>query len=182
MSAKQTPAGARRPQDGEQDETPQVVNLVTSNVHEVHADLVRLHQSVARRVEAEETDLHQSSVAQVAASRITAHESAIGMAQAGEIQAANSSIGAARAEIATINGNAGVIFAGTARLQNTCAGLMAGREVHAERIKTLVLFSTHVEGEVHTTMSTRDAILAGSLGGLLIGLAMLLGRFLFRSD
>ncbi|RME91272.1 MAG: hypothetical protein D6770_00740 [Anaerolineae bacterium] len=178
MSTSQAPSDVPQAQD----EAPQVVNLVTSRADNIHADLVRLHQSTARRIEAEEIDLHQSATAQAASGQITAHETAIGIAQAGEIHAGSSGIGAMRAEVATVSGNIGTVIAGTANLQDAYAGMVAGRNVQAKRIETLVLLSKQVEGEVHTVVNTRDALLAGTIGGLLAGLAMLLGCFLFRRE
>jgi hypothetical protein len=67
-------------------------------------------------------------------------------------------------------------------LGNTYAGLVAGREVHGDRIETLVLFGNHIEGEVHAVMDARSALIAGLVGGLFGGLLFLLVRGLFRRD
>jgi len=74
------------------------------------------------------------------------------------------------------------VLAGSANLGNTYAGVVAGREVRGERIETILLLGNRVEGEVHTVMDTRGALLAGLVSGLFAGLMLLLGRAMFRRD
>ena len=49
-----------------------------------------------------------------------------------------------------------------------------------KRIDSLIFLGQNVEGEVHTLVDTRGAILAGTLSGLLSGLILLAGSLLFR--
>lgn len=161
---------------------PQATNLAQSSADLVQAELVRMHQSAAQEIDADEVEFHLSAALNVKAETVSAHETAIGLVNAKEVSLTNSSAAAVRAETVNINGMAGIVAAGTANLGNTYAGAVAAREVRAERIETFMLLSNHVEGEIHTVMGSRQALLAGLTGGLFAGLVLLLGRALFRRD
>jgi hypothetical protein len=62
---------------------------------------------------------------------------------------------------------------------NTYAGVVAGNEVKGERIETLILLGNHIEGEVQTVVDTRAALIAGTVGGVLAGVVLLIGRLVF---
>lgn len=164
------------------EETPQVVNLTNSSAAAIQAELVRMHQSAAQTVSATEAELHQSVALRVAGDRVGAHEAALGVVSAAEAELVNSGAGAVRAEIVNINGCAGAVVTGRANLGNTYAGMVAAREVRGERIESLILLSGRVEGDIHTVVDTRGAIIAGLVGGLFAGLMLLLGRLLFGRE
>jgi hypothetical protein len=86
---------------------------------------------------------------------------------------------AAWAETMSINGQAGVVVAGSVEFGNAYAGVVAGREVRGERIESIILLSRRVEGNVTTVIDTRGALIAGLVGGLFAGIMLLLGRMLF---
>jgi hypothetical protein len=67
-------------------------------------------------------------------------------------------------------------------VQNAYVGVTAAREVRGERIESLVILAGRVEGEVHTLVDTRGAVIAGLVGGLFAGLIVLVGRIAFRRD
>jgi hypothetical protein len=131
-------------------------------------------------VQAEEVELHLSMAAQVKAAQVTSHESALGAVQADEVRVTNGGIGAARAETIHVQGLAGAVAANTVQVENSYVGAVAGREVRGERIESLVLLAGRVEGEVHTVVDTRGAVIAGLVGGLFAGLILLVGRIAFR--
>ena len=54
-----------------------------------------------------------------------------------------------------------------------------GTNVQADSIRTGLLISREVHGNVTTTVDGRTALLAGLAGGALAGLIMLSGRLLF---
>jgi hypothetical protein len=62
------------------------------------------------------------------------------------------------------------------------AGFVAGRDVHVQESRTAVLIARNVTGDVTTLLDTRDALIAGLVGGLFAGLMLLLGRLLFKRD
>ena len=64
-------------------------------------------------------------------------------------------------------------------LGNTYAGVVAGNEVKGERIETLILLGNHIEGDVQTVVDTRSALIAGTVGGVLAGVVLLIGRLVF---
>ena len=163
-------------------ELPQVTNLSQSSADLIQAELVRMHQSSAAEIDSDEVELHASAAANVKAVTVTSHETAIGLLNAKDVSLTNSGVAVIHTETADVDGMVGVVVAGTANLGNTYAGLVAARAVRAERIETLVLFGNRVEGEVHTVLDSRSALLAGLVGGLFAGSMLLLGRMLFRRD
>jgi hypothetical protein len=146
----------------------------------VEAELVRMHQSAARRIDAGEVELHISGAGEVKADKVDSHEAALGYVNAREVSMTNS--GAAAVQAGTIDVNGGVVLAvgDKINLGNTYAGLVAGREVHGEKIETLVLLGSRVEGNVRTLLDTRQALLAGLAGGLVMGVFLSMARWLFR--
>ncbi len=44
------------------------------------------------------------------------------------------------------------------------------------------LLANRVEGEVHTVVDTRGAVIAGLVGGLIAGMIFLVGRIAFRRN
>jgi hypothetical protein len=88
-------------------------------------------------------------------------------------------VAAARAEKMSVNGNAGLVVAGSVEFGNAYAGIVAGREVRGEKIESIILLSRRVEGNVTTVIDTRGALIAGLVGGLFAGIMLLLGRMLF---
>jgi hypothetical protein len=161
---------------------PQVTNLSQSSADLIQAELVRMHQSSAGEIDTDEAELNMSAAANVKATTVTSHESAIALLNAQDVSLTNSGVAAIRAETVNVNGMVGGVVAETANLGNTYAGVVAARDVRAERIETIVLFGSHVEGEVHTVLDSRSALLAGLVGGLFAGLMLLLGRMLFHRD
>jgi hypothetical protein len=166
-------------QGDEAQDHPQVVNLRTSSVGVVQADLVRLHQSAVQGITSDEVALHQSVALDVTTVEVKAHEAALGMVTTGEAEFTNSGAGVLRAENVNLSGMAGVVVAGSANLGNTYAGLVAGREVRGDRIESLVMLASRVDGEVHTMMDTRGAVIAGMVWGLITGIVILLGHMVF---
>lgn len=158
------------------DEGPQVSNLSQVSVDQVKSELVRMHQSAANEIQAGDVDLNMSAAANVNSASVSAKSSALALAQAVEVTAENSVIGAAQADRISIGGVTGVVVAGSAELDHAHVGFLAGREVRAEKIDTIILLSRHVEGDVTTIMNTRQALIAGLVGGLFAGIMLLLGR------
>ena len=160
------------------DELPQVVNLSNSSAETVQADLVRMHQSGALDVSAEEIELSTSAAGRVRSARVTSHRSLLGAVEAEQVQI-DGIAGLVRSQAAGLRGSAGVVLAGTAEVSEAHAGLIAGRDVRAGQVKTVVLLASHVEGEVHTQLDTRGAVIAGTVAGLVVGMLVLAGQALF---
>ena len=161
-------------------ESPQVTNVSHADVKSVHAEVVRMHQADAEFIRADRVELQQSAAANVKASQITARTSALGMVDAAELHVENSAMGVIQAENATVSGYAGVIAAGRAEVHHSAVGYLAGSEVKAENVRTVLLLARTVQGNVTTTLDTRGALIAGLVGGLFGGLMLLLGRALTR--
>ncbi len=161
------------------EEIPQVTNLDTTSVEVIEAEMVRMHQSAVQEITADEVALHQSAALDVAAAEVSAHESALGLVNAKDVEMTNSAAAAIRAENVNVNGSVGVVMADTVNLGNTYAGVVVGGQVKAEQIETLFLLSNQVEGDVQTVVDTRGALIAGTVGGLLTGIILLIGRLMF---
>lgn len=89
-------------------------------------------------------------------------------------------VGFVQAEKASVNGYTGLVVAGSADVHHSAVGYLAAREVHAEDVRTIILFARNVQGNVITTFDTRGVVIAGLVSGLFGGLMLLLGRFLLR--
>jgi len=161
------------------EEAPQVTNLDMTSVEVIEAEMVRMHQSAAQEITADEVALHQAAALDVAAAEISAHEAALGLVNAREVEMTNSAAGILSANHVDMVGQAGLVLANTVNLGNTYAGVVAGGQVRGERIETLILLGNHVEGDVQTVVDTRSALIAGTVGGVLAGVVLLIGRLVF---
>jgi hypothetical protein len=75
-----------------------------------------------------------------------------------------------------VEGGAGAVLANNLDIGNASVGILAGRQVRAGQIKTVVLLGGQVEGEVHTSFDTRQTILAGLIAGVVAGAIALMFR------
>jgi hypothetical protein len=160
-------------------EQSQVANLSQVTVEKVKAELVRMHQSSAREIQAEDVELNMSSAASINSARVSTTTSAIAALQSVEVTTQNSVVAAAQAERMSLSGVSGAVLAGSVELNQSHVGVLAGREVRGEQVKSVILLAGRVEGNVTTMMDTRGALIAGLVAGLFTGLMLLLGRMLF---
>ena len=160
----------------------QVTNLSQTEVHTVNAELVRMRQADAELINAKEVELEQSAAANVKADQIHAHQSAMANVNATEFVLQQGAVAFVRAERATVSGVSGAVLANSAEVKHGLAAFVAGREVHVDDSRTVVLLARNVSGSVTTLFSTRDALILGLVSGLFSGMMLLLGRLLFRRE
>ena len=163
-----------------ENESNQVTNITVSDVGDIHAEMVRMHQSDAETITAEEVELRQSAAANVKANVINANQSALAIVDAGEVNASQSGFGLVSAGEMSVSGYTGAVVAGRAKVHHGMAAFVAGREVNVNESRTGILLAGNVHGTVNTVLDTRGALIAGLTGGLFAGLMLLLGRVLFR--
>jgi hypothetical protein len=161
---------------------PQVANISQADVQSVQAELVRMHQANAERITADEVELQQSAAGSVKANHISANQSAMARIEAGEVLSQSSALGFVQAEKASVSGYTGAVLAGSADVHHGMAVFVAGREVHVQEARTILLVGQNVNGDVTTLMDSRSALIAGLVGGLFAGLMLLLGRTLFGRE
>lgn len=167
------------PEKSSESDVPQVANISRSEVQTVQAELVRMHQAAAQTIEAEEVALQQSAAGNLKASSVSTHQSALGVVEAEEVLSQQSVLGYVQAEKASVAGYTAAVLAGSAEIHYGMTVLAAGRDVHAEGARTILLVGRNISGNVMTVMDPRSAVIAGLTGGLFAGLLLLLGRVLF---
>jgi len=164
------------------DDQPEVVNISRADVEAVTAEMVRMHQSNVQTITSDDVEMNVSAAAVVNSKALTARQSLIGGVNAESAQVTGGFVGGLRGTNIDAEGVIGGVVADTVNLQNARVGLTVGKEVRGGQVESLVLLAGRVEGEVHTVVDTRGAIIAGLVGGLVTGLIVLVGRFLFRRD
>jgi hypothetical protein len=160
----------------------QVTNISQADVQSVQAELVRMHQASAENINADEVELQQSAAGNVKANHVSAHQSAMARVEAGEVLSQSSATGFVQAEKASLSGYTGAVLAGSAEVHHGMAGFVAGRDVHVQDARTILLLGQNINGDVTTLMDSRSALIAGLVGGLFAGLMLLLGRVLFGRE
>lgn len=168
------------PVSPEPTDQPEVVNLAHVDVNAVHAEMVRMHQSSAEQVTAEDVELHTAAAAGVNTHNLTAQQAVIGGVNAEEAHISNSMIGGVNSTVVNAQGYVGLVAGESVTVEGARVGLAAAREVRGGRVDTIVLLAGNVEGEVHTVVDTRRAVIAGLVAGLFSGLILLVGRIAFR--
>ena len=170
------------PASADSTDTPEVVNLAQSDVGEVNAEMVRMHQSNAETVNSEDVELNIAAAGMVNTQTLSARDSVIGGVNASEAKITDSIVGGVRAGTVDVHGLVGGVAGNTVQVENAYSVVTAAKEVRGERIESLILIAGRVEGEVHTLVDTRGAVMAGLIGGLFAGLILLVGRIAFRRD
>ena len=160
----------------------QVTNISQADVGSVNAQLVRMHQANAENITADEVELQQSAAGNLKANHVSANQSAMARVEAGELLSQSSAIGFVQAEKASVSGYTGAVVAGSADIHHGMAVFVAGREVHVQDARTVLLLGQNVNGNVTTLMDSRSALIAGLVGGLFAGLMLLLGQMLFGRE
>jgi hypothetical protein len=160
----------------------QVTNISQADVQSVQAELVRMHQASAENINADEVELQQSAAGNVKANHVSAHQSAMARVEAGEVLSQSSATAFIQVEKASLSGYTGAVLAGSADIHHGMAGFVAGRDVHVQDARTILLLGQNINGDVTTLMDSRSALIAGLVGGLFAGLMLLLGRVLFGRE
>ena len=143
---------------------PQVINLSKVKVGAVQAGLVRASQSAVQELNAEEAEMNNSAAASVQTGNLRASDSALGAVFAGQANLSDSFIQLVSADAVQLDGGAAAIVANSVSGENIRTGLLISREVH---------------GNVTTTFDSRLAVLTGFIAGSVIGLILLAGRLFF---
>ena len=174
----------QRPQPApvEPADQPEVVNLAHTDVGAVTAEMVRMHQSNAETITSEDVEMNIAAAGGVHTQTLSARQSLIGGVNAGSAEIANSFVGGVNGTNVGVQGIVGGVAGEAVSLQNAYVGVTAAREVRGEKVESLVLLAGRVEGEVHTVVDTRGAVIAGLVGGLFAGLILLVGRIAFRRE
>ncbi|PWH15855.1 MAG: hypothetical protein DDG60_05155 [Anaerolineae bacterium] len=103
----------------------------------------------------------------------------IGAVQAEHADLNSALVGGVRSQSVAVNGKTALMLANTIHAPQTNAILVAGAHIEAENVRAGLLIGRHVNGNVHTLLDTRGAILVGAITGLLAGLILLAGKWLF---
>jgi len=161
---------------------PEVVNLSQVDAGVVTAEMVRMHQSSAETIISDDVEMNVAAAGAVTAQTLSAQRSLIGGVSAENAEIVNSTVGGVRAELVNVQGYIGAVAGDTVSVEGARVGVTAAREVRGEKVESVILLAGRVEGEVHTVVDTRGAVIAGLVGGLVAGLIVLVGRIAFRRD
>jgi hypothetical protein len=161
-------------------EFPEVINMHETEAASVQAELVRASASRIKQLSAQEVDLRDSVAVVITAETVNARKTGVAHLEAGNFTLLDGTVLVSKSNTASLKGRAGVVIADTAEIENGSAAILASRTVKADTIRTGILISRNVEGNVETLMDTRSTILAGIVAGAVMGSLLMLGQFLFR--
>jgi hypothetical protein len=164
----------------EETELPQIVNLSQARVETIQAGLVRTSQTAIQNINAEEVDLQTSLAASIKTGEFHAHDSVLGAVISQNASLQDSIAGGVRAETLSFNGSAFLNIANTMTSKDVNAVAVVTTDLQADNIRTGILISREVHGNVTTTVDGRTALLGGLVGGAVTGLILLAGKLLFR--
>ncbi len=152
--------------------------LDEEGVETIQAENVNMRQSRANSVFAEDLSMTQSGAVGVKARTVSMRESGVVALEADKVDMVQSGVFALQAENVHLQGRAGVVLANDVEFEESVSFAVASQNLRATRIETKILLAGSVEGEVHTVVDTREAILIGLLGGIVSGIILLMGRFI----
>ena len=163
----------------EETELPQVVNLSNVSVENVEAELVRTNQTTIQQLNAEEVELHISALGTATTKDLHARDSILGAVVSQQATVQDCIVGGVRAESLSMDGVTVLALANSMSIQDVDAIAVAGNEISAKNIRTGILISQRVNGNVTTMTDGRTVLLAGLAGGTIAGLILLAGKLLF---
>lgn len=105
------------------------------------------------------SDYSEETLETYAANRLTLDKSAVRSVHADEVEISKSAVGFAKFESGTI--------------RQGSAGIVVGRSIAMDEVRTAVLVSPVVRGDVHTLLDMRSAVAIGF--GMVLGKAFLAG-------
>jgi hypothetical protein len=167
------------PKNTPETDESQFENISETDVRNVQAQAVRMHQASAESITADDVTLQQSAAAAVKATHVSAHQSALAAVESVEVLSERSFVGLLQAENASLSGYTGVVVAGNAEIRNAMGVVVVGTDVRVTDSRTVLLIGRNVQGNVTTLMDTRSALIAGLVAGLFSSIMLLLGRMLF---
>jgi hypothetical protein len=167
------------PNQPEEIETPQVVNLSQVTVESVEAGLVRASQTNIQQLNADEVELQLSAAGAVQTKELIARDSALGAVASEQATVQGSISGIIRAETLNFSGVTAMAVADTLSSNEIHSIAVVSQNLRAGNIRSGILISSEVHGNVTTTVDGRTALLAALVGGIATGLVLLAGRLLF---
>ena len=167
---------ANQPEDAD---LPQVVNLSNVSVENVEAELVRTNQTSIQQLNAKEVELHISALGTANTGELQAHDSIVGMVVSQQAEVKDSIVGGVTATTLSLDGVTVLALANSMSIKDMDAIAVACIEINAENIRTGILISLEVKGNVTTVVDGRTVLLAGLAGGIIAGLILLAGKLLF---
>lgn len=159
---------------------PEVVNMHETQAASVQAELVRASASQIKQLTAQEVDLRDSVAVVVNAETVSARKTGVAHLEAGNFTLLDGTVLVSKSNSATLKGRAGLVITDFAEIKNGSAAILASRAIKADTIRTGILISRNVEGNVETLMDTRSTVLAGMVAGAVMGSLLMVGQFLFR--
>ncbi len=158
-----------------------ILEMQEEGVETIQAEKINMSQSGANSIFADEVSMEQSGAVGLKAHIVSMKESGALALDAEDVTISNSGVLFLQSENAQISGAAtvGGVLANNVELQEGAILAVASQNLRAERIDTKILLAGSVEGEVHTVVDTREAVLIALLGGVISGIIFLMGTFLF---
>lgn len=137
----------------------------------IHENGATQHISGERRdfLEASEAEVDRSAIGELHATEANLHRTAVRSLSAQEVEVSQSAIASLSVERGTV--------------KQSVAGVVVGRGIACDQVRTGILAAPVVRGEVHTWLDLRTAVAIGvgmALGRALLGVIALLGRKAFR--
>jgi hypothetical protein len=122
-----------------------------------------------------------AAAAEIIASQVDVHDSAVMRLQGEKVTATNAGIMLASIQHLDANTSGiGSLFADSVQMNESQAGLLVGRQVTGETIRTKILLAGKVEGSVETLIDTPRTLLFGISAGVATGLVLTLFRLILR--
>jgi hypothetical protein len=78
------------------------------------------------------------------------------------------------------DGSAAAVYGQDIQINTSRVGLMAAKKAALQNSRTIILLASEVHGNVETVMDTRQAVLAGLISGIAVGLVLFVGNLLRR--
>ncbi|GAB4542516.1 MAG: hypothetical protein Kow0063_34590 [Anaerolineae bacterium] len=187
-----------RSKSGVGDLTAQTLSIRMGNARDVKAETVDITQGVARQVEGANVTLRQAGAQSVVAENVVIRQGGVLKAQAEHMEISQGGVALVRAQAADLTASRvgvalsrgdvtmdqaaarAVLTTGEVTMDQSGTVAMIARSVKARNCGTVLLLANRVEGEVNTAFGPRESAVFGVAAGVVISLALLVGRLIRR--
>jgi hypothetical protein len=155
--------------------------LMEPTGEELSAEVMELHGGAIETLQADQVNMQMGGAQKIEATEVFLHQSAAAMIEAGHVDMRQTAAIAVRGNAVTTAQTASLTAVADRLEQRNCrSGVVIARVADMHASSALVLLAGQTNGPVETLLDTRGALLAGLIGGTVMGAILIAGSLIFR--
>jgi len=138
--------------------------------------------STFETINADQVNVTDSVIKRVTTQQIHASECGIGIVNSGTASITNSAMGALNSQEISIK-DSGILMSTSqiSTINDSKVGLLVGREIHGNKISSVIMIAGKIDGPVETVVDQRGLVMVGIAAGVAFGVVTALFRYLNKN-